>query len=295
MRDILILLCFFLLILPVAGQDVQMSSYPVFFHQQANSYDLMNPAGSAPNTGIGISMGNQRHGGNWKDFNTYFVTFNMDVPFRSEKKELASNRLGFRFYGDQEGLYIGTSRFYGKYLWRTKVAPEWFFAGAIEAGGFNFQAKGTYATGDRSVFGMDANVGIWLHNDLWHVGIAGNQLLNTDYTPFLEPMALKRFYTFSLIRKWVVSEELVLKPVLVYRYFIDQPSHVDFDIISSIDGLIMAGAGYHRQTGFLFYAGIENLNFFSGIGRLAFSYHTPLANKQLNINTYEFTLGYTLR
>ncbi len=280
---------------PVMGQGVQMSRYPVFFHQQANCYDLFNPAGSAPGAGMGVDIGNQRHGGDWKDFTTYFLNINMDIPLRPKEKTIASNRLGFRFYGDQEGVYIGTSRFYGKYLWRTKVSSEWFFAGAIEAGGFNFHAKGTYTTGDRSVFGMDANVGIWLYSDLWHLGIAGNQLLNSDFTPFLEPMALKRFYTFSLIRKFFVSEEFVVKPVLVYRYFIDQPAHVDFDIISSIDGLIMAGAGYHRLTGFLFFAGIENFNFLSGRSRVAFSYHTPLANSQLNINTYEFTLGYTLR
>src|SRR6056297_2869603 len=169
----------FLLLSLVAEGQFRVNKYPVFFSQYMNCHALYNPASISARSPLEVCAGSKRNMGNWSNFATYFAALSMDMPFKSPAYKSTGNTIGVRFTGDKEGVYLQQTKLYVAYAWHSKINENWRFSGGLEVGGFNYSAKGTYTTGDRSISNLDANVGIWIYRDGLHFGISGNQLLNS--------------------------------------------------------------------------------------------------------------------
>ena len=268
-------------------------NYPVQFNQFTNSYPVINPASIGIHDRNEVFMGYQKPVSGFSGVSTYFCNLNFTPRL---KKEALENRsvFGLRFLNDNEGAYINRMRFYGMYAFHTRIGSRLKISGGLELGGMNFSVKSTPTTGGASVFKMDANAGIWLYNNDFHVGFSVNQLFNSKVQPLDEQSTLATHINFSGSVTLIRNRIMEFTPHLLLTV----PYYSDFSIRTNLCALFysrfITTIGWEPGYNISLMLGIRDINISSNKLSLVLSYTASTRKAALAVNYLEVSLGYAL-
>jgi len=267
-------------------------NYPVQFSQFIFSYPLVNPSSIGVNSDNEVIVGYQKPVSGFTGISTYFCNISF-VPYKV--RENASNRsiIGLRFFNDNEGAYINRTRFYAMYAFHTQLTTGLRFSGGIDFGGMNFSVKSTPTTEGASVFKVDANTGIWLYNDHFHVGISVNQLFRSVFQPIDEKTVLPTHFNLTASYAILSNEHLVLRP----HVLITLPYYSSASFRASLYGLlfnkVISVIGWNQMKSISVMLGVNDLQIYRSTLDIILSYNTTIRKAALGINKMEVSMNYS--
>ncbi len=268
-------------------------NYPVQFNQFTNSYPVINPASMGIHDRNEVFMGYQRPVNGFSGVSTYFCNLNFTPRLKKEASENMST-FGLRFLNDNEGAYINRMRFYGMYAFHTRIGRRLKISGGLELGGMNFSVKSTPTTGGASEFKMDANAGIWLYNNDFHVGFSVNQLFNSKIQPLDEQSILATHVNFTgsvtLVRTGIL--EITPHVLLTIPYYSDFSIHTN--LCALFYSKFITTIGWELGYNISFMLGIKDIHIYSNKLSLVISYTASTRKAALAVNYLEISLGYAL-
>ncbi|MBN1790513.1 MAG: PorP/SprF family type IX secretion system membrane protein [Bacteroidales bacterium] len=275
------------------GQETN-KNYPVQSSQFMYAYSLINPSSIGINSDYEVLLGYQRPVSGFTGLSTYYCNLSF-VPYKIRASAKSKNIAGLRFFNDNEGAYINRMRFYGMYAFHTRINSRLSFAGGIEFGGMNFSVKATPTTEGASVFKADANTGIWVYNEKFHVGFSVNQLFNSVFQPIDErtvlPTHLNLTGSYVIVRNDIVE----LRPHLLITY----PYYSTTDVQAGLHGLflekIIASVSWNHKTSVSAMLGVNDLNIYKSDLNIILSYVTNTGKAALGINKLEISILYSFR
>jgi type IX secretion system PorP/SprF family membrane protein len=323
MRVLFILLCFSISLKIHAQQ--QIKGLPIQFNQYMRAYPMINPASSGSLSKLEINAGNQRHGGNWSNINTFYFNANIrltkDLKIENNKNEKPVDEYsentdtivsypkvfykavpnsyhvaGLNLIGDKEGVFLNRNGIYGLYAWHTHLKENMILSGGVALGIKNYSISDNYVTGGGSSFAPDGNVGVWLYDYNYHLGFSVNQIFNSKLKPLNETTVLIPQYNFTAGRSWEVSHALVLKPSVLIGVASQTPVNANVTLGSLWQNIASLTLNYNYKKGVTTMIGIEKIKIGENVIKAMFSYYFPVGrSNQININNYEITLNYYLR
>ena len=291
MRISVLFLCLFCFLL-VNGQS-QYSYYPVQFSQYMRHYQFINPASIGSHAKIETALGSRNHLGNFSSISTYFAGFSLSLknPLRADRP---FSVLGVKVDTDQEGKYIARSRFYVTYAFHFKIFSDYYFSGGVDFGALNMSVKGTPSVGDKSEFVPDANSGIWIYNENFHLGISVNQIFNGRLQPYQEISQLSRHFNITLMREFRINSFFAVKPSFLFRF----PGYLNYNADYSIECYVadfIGGFSLRHKLGGAFWLGMKDIGFIGGKLEAVLCYNTPLKRSLINVNSLEIICRYGLQ
>jgi len=222
---------------------------------------------------------------------TYFCTINFQ-PYRANKSGKNKSITGVRFYNDNEGAYINRMRFYGLYVFHTKINEKLSLAGGLDFGGMNFAVKATPNTEGASVFKADANAGLWLYNERFHAGFSVNQLFNSVFQPIEERTVLPAYFSVSGSYVVLHTDFMALTPhVLVTYPYYDELS-IQTGLCMQVFDKFMGVVGWTYQTTISVMLGVSDIAVFNNPFSLILSYNASIQKVSLGINQLELSMAY---
>lgn len=268
-------------------------NYPVQFNQFIFSYPLINPSSLGVGASNELLLGYQKPVSGFAGVSTYFCNISF-IPYRPKATSKNKSIVGLRFYNDNEGAYINRMRFYGMYSFHTRINSRLNFSGGIDFGGMNFSVKSTPSAEGASTFNVDANAGVWLYNNNFHVGVSLNQLFNSILKPLEEETKLPTYMNFSSSITLISNDIVIIRPHLLVTF----PYYSGLSVRASLYGLFfnrfITVIGLNRKTSLSFMLGLNELPVFGNKMNLIVSYNTSLNRASLNINQWEMSVGYSL-
>jgi type IX secretion system PorP/SprF family membrane protein len=309
---------FFLIVFSVSVRAQQeIKSLPVQFNQYMRAYPQINPASSGDNYHIEIYTGNQRHGQNWSNIHTFYLNANMRFYRRmkaenvldtyqeeeedSDRQEEETTSLapvrfhvaGINITSDKEGSYFNRSGLYGMYAWHSKITQRAFISGGFSLGIKNISISENYIYGSKSGFAPDGNIGIWLYDYDYHIGISAGQIFNSKIQPLYETTRLLPNYNITAGKSFAINSFVSLKPSFLIRVSNQYPADIDLSLGSLWQKLISGTVNYRHKKGMAAMLGIERITIGENNFRAMISYNVPfIKSNQINNYTYEITLNY---
>jgi|GEM_PF-2107851 len=281
----------FFIVLTCSAQPTN-KNYPIQFSQFMSGYPMINPSSIGVNANNEIAMGYQRPVTGFTGVSTYYCTISF-MPYKPKTAAKSKNIVGFRFYNDNEGAYINRMRFYGMYAFHTRINSRLSFAGGIDFGGMNFAVKATPTTEGASVFRLDANTGVWLYNNNFHIGFSVNQLFNSVFQPIDERTVLPTYCNLTASYAAVNNDIIELRPHLL----ITTPYYGGTSVQAGLYGLlfkkIIAAVGWNRKSSLSAMLGLNNLSIYKSHLNLILSYSTSVQKAALGINKLEISISYS--
>lgn len=272
--------------------QVTSKNYPVQFSQFIFSYPLVNPSSIGVNSDNEVVVGYQKPVTGFTGISTYFCNISF-VPYRLHQDATNRNIIGFRFFNDREGAYINRSRFYAMYAFHTQLTSWLRFSGGIDFGGMNFSVKATPTTEGASVFKVDANTGIWLYNEDFHVGVSVNQLFRSVFQPLDEKTVLPTHCNITASYAVLSRDNIVIRPHIL----VTLPYYNTTSIRASLYGLlfdkIISVIGWNNKTNMSFMLGVSNLKIYNHNLDFVLSYSTSLQKAAIGINVLELSATYS--
>ncbi|MBN2480983.1 MAG: PorP/SprF family type IX secretion system membrane protein [Bacteroidales bacterium] len=272
--------------------QVTNKNYPVQFSQFIFSYPLVNPSSIGVNDNNEVVAGYQKPVTGFTGISTYFCNISF-VPYRISPDAINRSIVGFRFFNDNEGAYINRSRFYAMYAFHTRVTGRLMFSGGVDFGGMNFSVKATPTTEGSSVFKVDANTGLWLYNDDFHVGISVNQLFRSVFQPLDEKTVLPTHFNITASYAVVKGEDVIIRPHILVTLPYYNTTSIRAVLYGLFFGKIISVVGWNRRTSMSAMLGINDLNLYGSSLDLTLSYITTLQKAAIGINTMEISLSYS--
>ena len=271
-----------------------IKNYPVQSSQFMYAYSLINPASIGVKSNYEILMGYQRPVSGFTGISTYHCNLSF-VPYKIKASAKSKNMAGLRFFNDNEGAYINRMRFYGTYAFHTHINSRLNFAGGIEFGGMNFSVKATPTTEGASVFKADANTGIWLYNEKFHVGFSVNQLFNSVFQPIDERTVLPTHLNLTGSYAIVKSDIAELRPHLLITY----PLYSKAGVQAGLHGLflekIIAAVSWNHKTSISAMLRVNDLSIYKSNMNIILSYVTNTGKAALGINRMEISILYSFQ
>jgi len=265
---------------------------PVQFGQFFNTYSIINPASCGFRDKLELFSARQQHSGAWKHITTTFVSGS--VRF-NDKKPNKFQVAGFAFVTDNEGQYLKRSRAYFTYGWHTRLSKKLSLGAGASAGFFSYRVSSSNASVSGSATNIDASLGIWLYSTTYYIGVAGNQIPNSELTPLRETTALIRHtnamggYTFT------ASETFTITPQFIIRYTEGLPLDIDLATTGTVNNIVVAGINYRYHKSVVPMVGFQDIKIGKGTGKIMFSYSVPAGKTAVNIRTYELVLAYQVK
>lgn len=275
----------------ICQAQTTVKNYPLQPGQFMYAYSLINPASIGSNSNYEVLMGYQRPISGFTGISTYYCNLSF-VPYKIKETAKSKNITGIRFFNDNEGAYINRMRFYGMYAFHTQINNRLKFAGGIEFGGMNFSVKATPTTEGASVFKPDANTGIWLYNEKFHVGFSVNQLFNSVFKPIDERTVLPTHLNLTGSYVVVKSDIAELRPHLLITF----PYYSKTGIQAGLHGLflekIIASVSWNYKAGISAMVGVNDLSIHKSNMNIILSYVTNTGKAALGINKMEISILY---
>ena len=291
MRISFLIICLFCF-LSVNGQS-QYSYYPVQFSQYMRHYHFINPASIGSASKLETTLGSRNHIGNFSSIATYFAGFSYAVR-NPLKKNKPFSVLGLKVDTDQEGRYIARNRFYLAYAFHFRVFNDYYLSGGVDFGTLNMSVKGTPSVGDKSEFVPDANSGVWLYKDGFHLGVSVNQIFNGRLQPYQEISQMQRHVNITVMKQFRINSYFSVRPSFLFRF----PSYLDYNADYSVEcevaGLV-AGFSLRHKLGGAFWLGMKNIVVFDGNLEAVLCYNTPMQRSLVNVSSLELILKYGLK
>lgn len=314
----LFLFLFFLIVFTISVQAQQeIKSLPVQFTQYMRAYPQINPASSGANSQIEIYTGNQRHGQSWSNIHTFYLNAAMrfykrtkaehvldtyqeeEEDFDGQNEETTSlapvrfHVAGINITSDKEGSYFNRNGLYGMYAWHSKISQRAFISGGISIGIKNIAISENYIYGSKSGFAPDGNIGIWLYDYDYHIGISAGQVFNSKIQPLYEITRLLPHVNFTAGKSFAINPFVSLKPSFLIRFSSQYPPDIDLSLGSLWQKLISGTINYRHKKGVAAMIGIERISIGENNFRAMISYNVPfIKSSQINNYTYEITLNY---
>jgi type IX secretion system PorP/SprF family membrane protein len=271
----------------------ESKNYPVQFSQFIFSYPLINPASLGVHASNEVLLGYQKPVSGFAGVSTYFCNISF-VPYRLKSASKNKSIVGLRFYNDNEGAYINRMRFYGMYAFHTPINSRLNFSGGIDFGGMNFSVKSTPTTEGASTFNVDANAGVWLYNNNFHVGVSLNQLFNSILKPLEEKTKLPTHMNLSASKTILSNENVVIGPHVLVTF----PYYDRISIRASLYGLFfnrfITVVGWNRKTNLSYMLGVSKIRVLGNEMQFILSYNTSLSRASVSINQWEISFAYSL-
>lgn len=143
---------------------------------------------------------------------------------------------------------------------------------------------------------FDGNFGVSVHGKAWRFGLAVPQIMQSDvkFENFDQPSYLKmqnrRAYQLYADYKWVISEDLSLRPALFVRYIGESGLNYDVTAIALIKNALIVGAGYHNDYAVSATAGLQLVD---GL-RFVYNFSVPITELgKVSYGGHEVMLGYS--
>lgn len=270
----------------------ESKNYPVQFSQFIFSYPLVNPSSIGIKSNNEVLLCYQKPVSGFTGVSTYFCNISF-VPYKPGPSSQNKSVVGFRFFSDNEGAYISRTRFYGIYAFHTQISNNLYFSGGIDIGGMNFSIKSTPTTEGASAFKMDADAGIWLYNNNFHVGLSVNQIFNSIMKPLDERIVLPTHINITSSVLLLANDFVELRPHLLITF----PYYSDFSLRSGLYGLfahrLIAVVSWNRKINFSAILGVNDLSVYGGKINIALSYSTSVMQTTLGINQLEMSVLYS--
>jgi len=224
-------------------QDAQFSQYKTNFL-------VLNPAYSGSRNVLEIKISHREQ---WKSFEGHPTTstFSVQAPLRNNKVAL-----GAYVFSDKLGPLSNTG-FMLNYAYRIRVKYSQLafgLQGGIVQQSIDFNKLKLYDPYDYTFLNMqpsniipDINFGIYYLARTWYFGVSSKHLFtqeNSDYSPF--SVLTKHFYgvcgfTVDL------SNDIVLKPSILFKYTKFAPSSIDLGSSIYIKDVISLGLSYRSN------------------------------------------------
>ena len=321
MRSFFVLLCIFFSSVKLYAQQ-QISSLPIPFNQYMRTYAMINPASNGSYAKTEVSVGNQRHGANWSNINTFYFNgcirlskdrktavkanvpnFEEDTLSEYEEEEdtvmqysdLSNNYhvAGINLTGDKEGTFLNRTGVYAIYAWHTHLSERLMLSAGTSLGVKNYSVGDNYINGGGSAFAPDGSIGLWLYNADFHFGASANQLFNGKLKPIGETTVLTRQYNITAGKLIPLNHFLSIKPSFLVSVAKQNPVSANITIGSLWQDVFSATINYKFKNGLTYLIGLEKVRIGDSYVKMMFSYYVPVGQfHQLNINTYEITLNY---
>jgi hypothetical protein len=158
----------------------------------------------------------------------------------------------------------------------------------------NMSVKGTPSVGDKSEFVPDANSGVWLYKDGFHLGVSVNQIFNGRLQPYQEISQMQRHVNITVMKQFRINSYFSVRPSFLFRF----PSYLDYNADYSVEcevaGLV-AGFSLRHKLGGAFWLGMKNIVVFDGNLEAVLCYNTPMQRSLVNVSSLELILKYGLK
>jgi len=251
-------------------------------------YPLVNPSSISINRNKEILTGYQRPVTGFTGVSTYYFHISFP-PFNVRAGKNSKSIIGIRFYNDSEGAYINRMRFYGMYAFHSRLSDRLNLSGGIDFGAMNFSVKATPTTEGASVFKPDANTGLWLYNDDFHIGISVNQLFNSVFRPLDERTVLPTHLNVSASFRVAENDIMEIKPHILITYPYYSGSSIRVGLYGVFFKKVISAISWNRKTSISAMLGVNEMSIGKSLLNLVLSYTTTVKKATLNINTLEIS------
>jgi type IX secretion system PorP/SprF family membrane protein len=269
--------------------QLQTNKYPVRFSQYYNCYSLINPAASGAYTNYDISVGDKHLLGNFSKVSTYYLSLNKRIALRNYRTNTSYSSLGVLFYNDREGKYLNRSRFYASYAWHGNISKKIKISAGFQMGAMNYSVKGTPLSGDGSDAAPDGNIGVWIYNHWFHMGISYNQIFNSKLQPLDEIAILSPYSNIDGNLALNISEQFSFSPSWSLRVPItDNIFYTDVTLNFCYKNKIAAIIGVHNNKQFVNSIEIRNILNGNSPLNLCLTYGYPYSKEGIQTNFIEF-------
>jgi len=277
----------------VSYSQAEYKSYPVQFSQFIFSYPLINPASLGAGKNNEVLLGYLKPVSGFAGVSTYFCGISV-LPYKPKAGSGSRSIIGFRFYNDNEGAYINRKRFYFTYAFHTHLSRGLEISGGIDLGGMNFSIKPTPTTDGASTYNMDANAGMRLFNENFHVGVSVNQLFNSILKPIEEKTRLPLFFNLSSSLTLLSGDIAEISPHLLVTFPYFERTSVRGSLYGLFFNRFIAVIGWNHKTSISYMLGINDLEVLRNALNIIISYNTPMTRASLSINQWEMSVSYSL-
>jgi hypothetical protein len=254
---------------------------------------MVNPSSVGVHRNNEVTTGYQRPVSGFTGLSTYFFTVSFP-PYKIRTGAGNKSITGLRFYNENEGAYINRMRFYGVYAFHTRFSNNLNFSGGIEIGAMNFAVKSTPTTEGASVLKPDAGAGIWLYNNMFHVGFSVNQIFNSVFRPLDERTILPVYMNFSGSLLIVSNEALEIRPHLLFTYPYYTGSSTSIAMSGVLFKKIISAFSWRHNTSISAMLGVSEMSIGKSYLDIVLSYTTNVRKAALGINTLELSAKISL-
>ncbi|MFN6945512.1 MAG: PorP/SprF family type IX secretion system membrane protein [Cytophagaceae bacterium] len=273
----------------------QYSDYADRFNLFFKNYAIYNPASIGTVSNLEANVSYKSLTGLFSQVNTYYT----NVNFRANRGEREGgehkHNFGLTLFGDKEGEFFRRSRAYLNYSFHLEVGENLFIAAGTSLGLVNYTYRSSTAGMGGSDLAFIGNVGLWVYNDRVRAGVSVNDFPNNSVRPIDEETVLFRHYVFTGDYRLDIDHNLSLRPVLSATFSDVQYTSVSPGLVCVLQERLSGGLLYRSRNGFVFLAGLEEIEVLSGMLDLTFSYMVPIQRyTNISVNTFELAVSYYL-
>lgn len=266
--------------------------YPSLFFQYYNNLKLINPAEASLDQKAAVDVGNQFFTGDFNNIGSYYGTGS--YVFSGNDSTTSKQAVALSLLGEKEGSIFSNTRLYASYALRRKLSLKYELALGIAAGMASYLIQVTPHSAGGSAQAFDGNVGLCLSSQRLKLGVAINQFANSNLTPLVETLVLKRYFEAYVQHIWEASASIQLKSIVHSRFQSALPVHPDLTEVLIFKDRFALGLSYTLQRQYAFLVGLEKIPLLKGNIKTYFSYHLPVQNTKVaqNMNVVVIGLAY---
>ncbi|MFL5729236.1 MAG: type IX secretion system membrane protein PorP/SprF [Cytophagaceae bacterium] len=263
---------------------------PIQFLQFFKTYNLMNPASIGRISPGEISLGNKSLLGDFSSIRTSYVHANAQL--NASSAAVSRQVIGLTFINDREGSFINTNRASLLYAYHLPISAHLKLNAGAAMGFLNYAYSPSNISAGGSAFAPNADIGLWLHNPDFNIGISGNQIIPAKLTPIAQTYTIRRYYNFIADKKFPLNPYVSLTTAFMYRSYKDFNS-ADLALILLIHDNLSVALAYKYKKGASISGGLEDIRLGSHVLKVMFSYYSPLTSiTSYNPQSLEFSFQF---
>lgn len=270
---------------------------PFYFGQFYND-PLIDQSSILKDDKTNFILGHRRNSNNFGGVNTSIAGISHRLKSDNTK---GFNLLSINFLNDNEGFLISRNRAYLGYARHTKINENYFLAGGLTLGFYNFAIKPDDTFSGASDAAIDGNLKIKFYSNSFQILLTANQIFNSTVQPIEQKTILTRHYNFVIKKNFKISDQIESNNDLLLRWS-KETQNVNSGIIFGIHTellfikTVLVGATYEYKKGIYYSVGIKEIPGLKINAGLEISYLVPSLNSQVtNLNQFEITIHYKLK
>jgi type IX secretion system PorP/SprF family membrane protein len=246
---------------------------PVQFLQFFRTYNLINPASIGRESSLEFSAGNKSLLGDFSSIRTSYATG--IVQLNAAGTNTSKQVVGLTFINDREGSFINTNRASLLYAFHLPIGNQWMLNAGAALGFLNYGYKASNISAGGSTFAANADIGLWLYHPDFNIGISGNQIIPSKFTPIDKTYTLKKYYNLLADKKFLINPNLSLTSAFMFRWTYRDYYTADIALIMLIQETLSIAVAYKYKMGASVSAGVENIKLGEHVLKMMFSYYSP--------------------